>query len=73
VNGIAPGLMATPLVETIRDDVMDGLVDNIVHPRRAGRPEEFAALAMHLIDNEYLNGETVRLDAGSRLPFAPPR
>ncbi len=73
VNGIAPGLMATPLVETIRDDVMDGLVDNVVHPRRAGRPQEFAALALHLIDNEYLNGETVRLDAGSRLPYAPPR
>lgn len=72
VNGIAPGLMATPLVETIRSDVMDGLVDNVVHPRRAGRPAEFASLVIHLLENEYLNGETIRLDAASRLPYSSP-
>lgn len=72
VNGIAPGLMETPLISTIRDDVKQGLVDTVVHPRRAGRPDEFAALALHLIENEYINGETVRLDAASRLPYVPP-
>lgn len=71
VNGIAPGLMETPLIATIRDDVKQGLVHTVVHPRRAGRPDEFAALAMHLVENEYINGETVRLDAASRLPYMP--
>lgn len=71
VNAIAPGLMETPLIATIRDDVKQGLVDTVVHPRRAGRPDEFAALALHLVDNEYINGETIRLDAASRLPYVP--
>lgn len=71
VNAIAPGLIETPLVTTIRDDVKRGLVDAVVHPRRAGAPSEFARLALHLIENEYVNGEVVRLDGASRLPFTP--
>ncbi len=71
VNAIAPGFIDTPLVTTIRDDVRAKLVETVVHPKRPGLPEEYAALAMHLIDNGYLNGETVRLDAASRLPYAP--
>jgi NAD(P)-dependent dehydrogenase (short-subunit alcohol dehydrogenase family) len=71
VNAIAPGLIETPLISTIRDDVKGGLVDAVVHPRRSGRPAEFASLALHLVDNEYINGEVIRLDGASRLPFAP--
>ncbi len=71
VNAIAPGFIDTPLVGTIRDDVRSKLVETVVHPKRPGRPQEYAALAMHLIDNGYLNGETVRLDAASRLPYVP--
>ena len=71
VNAIAPGFIDTPLVTTIRDDVRHKLVETVVHPKRPGLPDEYAALAMHLIDNGYLNGETVRLDAASRLPYVP--
>lgn len=71
VNAIAPGLIETPLIATIRDDVKGGLVDAVVHPRRAGRPVEFASLALHLVDNDYINGEVIRLDGASRLPYAP--
>ena len=71
VNAIAPGLIDTPLVATVRDDVRHGLVEAVVHPRRAGRPDEFARLVEHLVDNEYLNGEVIRLDGASRLPHRP--
>lgn len=71
VNAIAPGFIDTPLVTTIRDDVRRELVATVVHPKRPGLPEEYAGLAMHLIDNGYMNGETVRLDAAARLPYVP--
>ncbi len=71
VNAIAPGLIETPLISTIRPDVKSGLVDAVVHPRRAGTPSEFARLALHLIENEYVNGEVIRLDGASRLPHTP--
>lgn len=71
VNAIAPGLIDTPLVATVRDDIRQGLVESVVHPRRAGRPDEFARLVEHLVDNEYLNGEVIRLDGAARLPHRP--
>lgn len=73
VNAIAPGVMETPILGGIRDDVRAGIESSTVFPRRLGRPEEFAALVMHLIDNEYLNGETIRLDAATRLPHDDPQ
>lgn len=73
VNAIAPGLMETPLFATIRDDVREGLLESVVSPRRVGLPSEFARLAAHLIDNDYINGETIRLDAGARLPYRSTR
>jgi len=69
VDAIAPGLMETPLFATVRRDIRDGLVESVVWPRRSGAPEEFAHLVGHLIENDYINGETVRLDAGARLPY----
>ena len=71
VNAIAPGLIETPLLSTIRSDVKSGLVDAVVHPRRAGTPSEFARLVLHLVENEYVNGEVIRLDGASRLPHLP--
>ena len=62
VNAIAPGLIETPLLSTIRSDVKRGLVDAVVHPGRAGTPSEFARLASHLVENEYVNGDVIRLD-----------
>lgn len=70
-NAIAPGLMETPLFATVRDDIRRGLVESVVHPSRVGRPNEFASLACFLIDNDYINGETIRLDAAARLPYHP--
>jgi NAD(P)-dependent dehydrogenase (short-subunit alcohol dehydrogenase family) len=69
VNAIAPGLMETPLLSTVRDDIREGLIASTVFPRRIGLPAEYASLAAHLIDNDYLNGETIRLDAATRLPY----
>lgn len=69
VNAIAPGMMETPILGGIRDDIKAGLVESVVWPRRIGRPEEYAGLALHLVENDYINGETVRLDAATRLPY----
>jgi len=71
VNAIAPGLMETPLFGTIRDDIRNGLIASVVHPARVGRPSEFASLVCTLVEHEYLNGETIRLDAAARLPHQP--
>ena len=73
VNAIAPGVMETPILGGIREDVKAGIVASVVYPHRLGRPDEFASLVMHLIDNEYLNGETIRLDAATRLPHEDPQ
>ena len=67
VNTIAPGLMATPMMFSMPDEVQIELAKNIPYPNRLGNPAEYAALAMHLIENEYINGETIRLDAGLRM------
>jgi NAD(P)-dependent dehydrogenase (short-subunit alcohol dehydrogenase family) len=73
VNAIAPGLMETPLFGTIREDIREGLIASVVHPPRVGRPSEFASLVCLLVEHEYLNGETIRLDAAARLPHQPRR
>lgn len=67
VNTIAPGLMATPMLFAMSDEVKVELAKNIPYPQRLGHPEEYAQLAMQLIENEYINGETIRLDGGLRM------
>ncbi|HSM01361.1 MAG TPA: SDR family oxidoreductase [Acidimicrobiia bacterium] len=67
VNTIAPGIMETPMIAGMSDEVRESLSQVHVFPRRLGRPEEFAALAVHLFENTLINGETVRLDAGARM------
>ena len=64
---IAPGLFLTPLLANLPQEAQDSLAAAIPFPRRLGAPEEFASLAMHMIDNPYLNGEVVRLDASLRM------
>jgi NAD(P)-dependent dehydrogenase (short-subunit alcohol dehydrogenase family) len=68
VNTIAPGLIDTPILDGLRPAVMTGLIEDTVFPRRPGRPAEFAGLVEHLVANDFINGEVIRLDAGSRLP-----
>jgi NAD(P)-dependent dehydrogenase (short-subunit alcohol dehydrogenase family) len=64
---IAPGLFLTPLLGSLPQEAQDSLAAAIPFPHRLGQPEEFASLAMHMIDNPYLNGEVVRLDASLRM------
>jgi NAD(P)-dependent dehydrogenase (short-subunit alcohol dehydrogenase family) len=68
VMSVAPGPMETPMVAGFSEDVQDVLAAQAVHPRRLGRPEEFAALVEHIVANPYLNGEVIRLDAAGRMP-----
>ena len=67
VNAIAPGLIATPLIESMPAEVKDSLKENIPFPKRFGRPEEFAALVIHIIENTMINGEVIRLDGALRM------
>ena len=67
VNTIAPGVMATPLMLTAPQNVQDGIVANIPFPQRLGEPSEFGQLVGHIVENSYLNGETIRLDGGVRM------
>ncbi|MGC2082402.1 MAG: SDR family NAD(P)-dependent oxidoreductase [Bradyrhizobium sp.] len=64
---IAPGLFLTPLLANLPQEAQDSLAAAIPFPRRLGHADEFASLAMHMIDNPYLNGEVVRLDGSLRM------
>ncbi|BDI07751.1 SDR family NAD(P)-dependent oxidoreductase [Sphaerotilus microaerophilus] len=64
---IAPGLFATPLMKTLPEPVQQSLAASIPFPSRLGKPEEFAALACHIVSNTHLNGETIRLDGALRM------
>jgi NAD(P)-dependent dehydrogenase (short-subunit alcohol dehydrogenase family) len=64
---IAPGIFLTPMLKGLPQDVQDSLGQQVPFPPRLGRPEEFAALAKHIVENEMLNGETIRLDGAIRM------
>lgn len=64
---IAPGVMDTPMLGRLRDDVKESLSTTVPYPRRLGQPEEYALLAHHILENGYLNGETIRLDGAIRM------
>ena len=68
VLAIAPGLFLTPLLGELPKEVQDGLGASIPFPKRLGKPDEFASLVLHMIDNLSFNGEVVRLDGALRLP-----
>ncbi|MET8978813.1 SDR family NAD(P)-dependent oxidoreductase [Streptomyces sp. NPDC004539] len=67
VNTIAPGIMDTPMLGRLRADIREGLAATVPHPRRLGEPDDFARLAVELLENPYLNGQTVRLDGALRM------
>lgn len=67
VNTIAPGLIATPMLLNMPIEVQDSLAATVLFPKRLGRPEEFAFLVSHLIENILINGEVIRLDGALRL------
>lgn len=64
---IAPGLFHTPLFATLPDEAIASLGAQVPHPSRLGDPAEFAALALHILENPMLNGETIRLDGAIRM------
>lgn len=68
VVAIAPGVFATPMVAGLPGEAVADLAAHVPHPGRLGRPEEFAALARHVVENPYLNGEVLRLDGALRMP-----
>ena len=65
---IAPGTFATPLLAALPQESRDALGQAVPFPSRLGRPEEFAALVAHIVENEMLNGEVIRLDGALRMP-----
>ncbi|MGM5069134.1 SDR family NAD(P)-dependent oxidoreductase [Rhodococcus qingshengii] len=65
---IAPGTFDTPLLNRLSDDVRGSLAAAVPHPSRLGQPDEYAKLAMSIVDNSVLNGETIRLDGAIRMP-----
>lgn len=67
VMSIAPGVCGTPMMQGIPDEARAQLESAVPFPKRLGQPEEFAGLAVHIIENRYLNGEVIRLDGGIRM------
>ena len=64
---IAPGLCETPLLGGLPDDVKEGLAKDVQFPKRLAEPAEFASMVREIVNNAYVNGETIRLDGGLRM------
>jgi NAD(P)-dependent dehydrogenase (short-subunit alcohol dehydrogenase family) len=64
---IAPGLFDTPLLAALPDEAREALGRSVPYPQRLGAPDEYAALAAHVVENRMLNGETIRLDGALRM------
>ncbi len=67
VMTIAPGIFKTPMMAAMPQEVQDSLGASVPFPPRLGEPSEYAALALHIIENQMLNGETIRLDGAIRM------
>ena len=67
VNTIAPGLFRTPLAESLGEKVVEALGNSVEYPKRLGDPKEFGKLVVQIAENDYLNGEVIRLDGAIRM------
>lgn len=67
VNCIAPGIIDTPLLAGLDNTMREALSENVPFPKRLGTPDDYASLAIELIQNGYMNGETVRIDGALRM------
>ena len=67
VLAIAPGIFGTPMLYAMPQEVQDSLGASVPFPSRLGRPDEFASLVRHIIENQMLNGEVIRLDGAIRM------
>ncbi len=68
VSTIAPGLIDTPLFDSLPEEARAALGKSVLFPPRLGRPDEYAELALFLLTHPYMNAETVRMDGGIRMP-----
>lgn len=68
VCAIAPGLFDTPLLAGLPEEARNALGGQVPFPPRLGRPDEYGALAVHIVENAMLNGEVIRLDGALRMP-----
>lgn len=66
-NTIVPGLIHTPLFDTLPDHIFQALENTVLYPHRLGKPDEIAMLAQQIVENDYLNGECIRMDGGIRM------
>ncbi|MEV6336864.1 SDR family NAD(P)-dependent oxidoreductase [Nocardia vinacea] len=67
VNTIAPGIMDTPMLARLREDIRESLAATVPHPKRLGEGDDYARLAVEMLENPYLNGQTIRLDGAIRM------
>ena len=67
VNGIAPGIFSTPMLHALPEAAQQSLAASVPFPKLLGQPVQYAALARHLIENRYINGEVVRIDGALRM------
>ena len=67
VNTIAPGLINTPMLQGLPEPAKESLAGTVLFPRRLGEPQEIAQVAQMIIENDYMNGETIRMDGGIRM------
>src|SRR5207237_5262420 len=68
VMTIAPGTFDTPMLALLPEVARQALAKDVPFPKRLGRPQEFAALVCHIVENVMLNGETIRIDGAIRMP-----
>ncbi|NIH77562.1 SDR family NAD(P)-dependent oxidoreductase [Amycolatopsis viridis] len=67
VMTIAPGIIDTPMLATVSEEFRAGLAAGVPFPKRLGRPDEYAQLALNIIEHDYLNGEVIRMDGSLRM------
>lgn len=67
VNTIVPGLIHTPLFDSLPENVYQALESTVVNPKRLGKPEEIGHMSVFIAENEYVNGESIRLDGAIRM------
>ena len=68
VNTIAPGIIHTPIFDSLGDEAIQSLKASVLYPKRLGSPDEVARLAVFIIENDYINAECIRIDGGIRMP-----
>jgi len=67
VNAVAPGIFSTPMLQALPEEVQQSLAVSVPFPKKLGLPEQYADLVLHIVENRYINGETIRLDGALRM------